>query len=264
MRVVVLVEREVHAVHQLQERLRLRLGGRGGAAVRLGRRIGVRALVVVVPARREVPVRVDAVERGDLPVAVVVAQVLPPQAVRRREREVVPVGVRDQDEPQLARVHEVRELRRRHARHGLAVGPDRGPGAAVVVHEQPQRAAAGLAREPFARVLDGRVEHRRAAAVLDRAGVVRDLHRVDRQPAQRLPDRDQLRDAAVLLRDPLELGLDVRRRVAGGAGDRDVPARVRPPDLPAVGSLGGGDAVAPRPRRSRISVARDAGLAELL
>jgi len=48
----------------------------------------------------EVSVRVDAVDAGDLAVAVVVAQVLPPQAFVV-ERVLVAVRIRDDDEPQL-------------------------------------------------------------------------------------------------------------------------------------------------------------------
>jgi hypothetical protein len=73
--------------------LRLRLGSRGRTAVGLAGRVRGRALVVVAPLVGEVAVEVDAVLGGDLPVAVVVAQVLAPQPVALGEREVVAVRV---------------------------------------------------------------------------------------------------------------------------------------------------------------------------
>ena len=62
--------------------------------------------VVVVPALVIVPVQVDPVADRDLLVAVVVAEVLPPQALDV-ERVLVAVGVGDRHEPELARVEEL-------------------------------------------------------------------------------------------------------------------------------------------------------------
>ena len=215
----------------------LRLGGRRGAAVGLVRGGGGRPLVVVVPAGGEVAVEVHSVARGDAAVAVDVAQVLAPQAVRRGEGVVVAVGVRDQDEPELALAHEAGELAGAHAFDGRAVGPQRGAGLAVVVQEQAQRPPAGLTREPLARMLDRRVEDRRAAAVGHAVGVRGDAHRVDRHPVERVAERDQLGDPVVAPGQPPELGGDVRRRVAGRAGDVDVGPSVRAPDLPTCRGL---------------------------
>ena len=261
--VIVLVVGEVHPVHQRQERLGLRLRGRPRAAVGLGRGVGVRSLVVVVPARREVPVRVHAVDGGDLPVAVVVAQVLPPEPVLRVEGEVVAVGVRDQDEPQLAVLHQLRELLRRDPVNGLSVRPDGRALLAVVVEEEPKRAALGLAGEPLAGVLDGRVEHGRPAAVLPLLRVLRDLHRVDRKAAQRMPDRLELRDPRILRGEVLHLRLDVRGGVPRGARHGDVGTRVRTPDLPAACRLGGRGLERGAPAARADQLGPDAGPAEL-
>ena len=115
-RVVVDVHLEADPVDQLLERLRLRLGAGAGAAVGLAREVARRALVVVVPVRREVAVRVDAVLVGrDLPVVVVVAQVLAPEAVVGRERVVVAVRVGDGEEPQLVGVDDLGDLLLRRA-----------------------------------------------------------------------------------------------------------------------------------------------------
>ncbi len=237
--VVVLVPGEADPPHEAVERLGLGLGGRAGAAVCLRRRDRARALVVVAPVRRVVAVRVDAVDVVDLAVAVVVAQVLAPQAVGRREGVVVAVGVGDHHEPQLAGVDELGDLLGLEAEHGLAVGAERRALLAVVVQEQAHGAAAGLGGEPLARVLGGRVEDRRPRAVTAVAGVLGHLHRVDRHTADGLADDLQLGDVAVLGRELLELGDDVVGRVAGVRRELDVGAQVRAPDLPAGGgSLG--------------------------
>jgi hypothetical protein len=148
-RVVVDEELEADAAREAVEPLRLGLGVRAGAAVGLARRVGRGALVVVAPLVGEVAVQVDAVADRDLPVAVVVAQVLAPQPLPGLEGPVVAVGVRDRHEPQLARVHEP---------------ADRAIGVVAVEHVVHQPAV-HLRRDPLARVLGGEVEHRRLAAV---------------------------------------------------------------------------------------------------
>ena len=232
--VVVLVEREVHAVGQVVDGLRLRLGAGRRAAVGLARGVVARALVVVAPVRVQIAVRVDAVARvADHAVAVVVAQVLAPEAVLRRERVVVAVRVDDEDEPQLARVDELGQLLGGDALDGLAVRTDRGALAAVVVEEQPQLAPVGLAREPLARVLHARVEHRGARAVLVLLRVLGHSHRVDRLLLMGRADLLQVGELGVLLLELLHLRDEVVLRVARVAAQRDVGAQVRPPDLPA-------------------------------
>ena len=201
--------------------------------------LGARALVVVAPAGREVAVEVDAVGRRERPVAVVVAQVLAPEAVLGVEGVVVAVGVGDQDEPQLAGLDERVSSLDETPCDGLVVGADGRALAPVVVQEHAQRAAAGLAGEPFASVLGRRIQDRGPLAVADLRSVLRHLHRVDRDAVQRLADGLQLRDVGVAAREALKLRLQVCGGVAGRAGDRDVGARVRAPDLPPVGCLRG-------------------------
>src|SRR5690606_38246115 len=85
----------------------LRLGSRAGAPIGLAGRVGGRPLVVVAPLVGEVAVEVDAVTGADHAVAVDVAQVLAPQAVRvGGEGVVVAVGVGRQHEPQFGGVHD--------------------------------------------------------------------------------------------------------------------------------------------------------------
>ena len=77
-------ELELEPVDQRLVRLRLGLRRGAGAAVVVGRELRRRALVVVAPVDVVVAVQVDAVVPGDLPVAVVVVEVLPPQPLRGR------------------------------------------------------------------------------------------------------------------------------------------------------------------------------------
>ena len=110
-RVPVDVEGEVEAVVEAHDRLRLRLGGLGGPAVRVARRDARGALLVVLEVLRVVAVRVDAVADLGRSVRVVVAQVLPPEAgVLARERVLVAVRVGDDDEPELVLPQELPDL----------------------------------------------------------------------------------------------------------------------------------------------------------
>ena len=94
--VVVLLEREVDPLPELQHRLGLGLRGRAGAAVGLVVRVVRGALVVTTPVDGVVAVRVDAVARlAEHAVAVVVRHVLAPQAVALGERVLVAVRVGD-------------------------------------------------------------------------------------------------------------------------------------------------------------------------
>ena len=187
-------------------RLRLGLRARARPAVGLVRRVVRRALVVVAPVLREVAVGVDAVAGRDLAVAVVVAQVLAPQAIVV-ERVLVAVGVRHQDEPQLGALQETLDL--------LVVGPP-------AVDEVAQQAPVDLGADPLARVLRRRVEHRRARAVRHLARALRDLQRDQLAtlvgPAEHL-ELDELR---VLAREAVQLVADaaglVPRAPDGEAG----------------------------------------------
>jgi hypothetical protein len=85
----------------------------------------------------EVPVRVDAVADADLPVAVVVAEVLAPQSLAV-ERVLVAVGVRHDDEPELGGLEEAADL--------LVLGP---PSVDDVMEQPP----VDLGADPLARVL---------------------------------------------------------------------------------------------------------------
>jgi hypothetical protein len=70
------------------------------ATVRRGAGQRRRPLVVEAPLVRQVAVEVHAVGIGDLAVAIVVPQVLPPERFRA-EAVVVSVGIRDRNEPQV-------------------------------------------------------------------------------------------------------------------------------------------------------------------
>jgi hypothetical protein len=156
-RVVVDEEHGLHAAHQAIEGSRLGLRVRRRPAVRLVAGIRRAALVVIAPAGREVPVRIDSVDTGlDHAIAVVVSQVLAPETVARRERVVVAVGVRHRDEPQLACVDEVGD----------------GGVRAVAVDEVVHEASTGLRREPLASMLGRHVEDRwsLAGALADAEG----------------------------------------------------------------------------------------------
>jgi hypothetical protein len=126
----------------------------------------------------EVSVRVDAVDAGDLAVAVVVAQVLPPQAFVV-ERVLVAVRIRDDDEPQLGVLEQPLDR--------LVV---RAPSVDEVVQQPP----IDLGADPLAGVLGRAVENRRAAAVGDVAGRLSDLQREQFAPTVGVALRlDQLR-----------------------------------------------------------------------
>jgi hypothetical protein len=102
-------ELERDSVVQAHERLRLRLRTRRGAAVRLARELRGGALLVIAPVLGVVPVWIDAVGVRDLPVRVVVAQVLPPEALDV-ERVLVAIGVVHEDEPELGVPEEAPDL----------------------------------------------------------------------------------------------------------------------------------------------------------
>jgi hypothetical protein len=113
-----------------------------------------------------VAVGVDAVAQHDLAVAVVVPEVLPPQPLVV-ERVLVAVGVGDEDEPQLC-------------------GPQQPAGGSVAVvvgvDHVVEEAPVDLDADPLPGVLGGQVERRRAPAVADPAGVLRDLEGDDLSP----------------------------------------------------------------------------------
>ena len=183
------------------QRARLGLRPRAGAAEGLAARVVRRALVVVAPLRREVAVEVDAVARGDLPVAVVVAQVLAPQALAVLEREVVAVGVGDREEPELVLVDQP---------------PDRRIGV-VAVDEVVHEPADHLGRDPLARVLRAEVQDRGLAAVALVARVAAHLERHDVLAVHRAPDAHELRDPPVRRRRPARTPPSGRpRRCRGG------------------------------------------------
>ena len=197
--VVVDLEREPDPVEQSLHGRRLRLGHRCGAAVGLARPDGRRALLVVAPVVGEVAVEVDAVTGGDLAVAVVVAQVLPPKAFDV-ERVLVAVGVGHRDEPQLGRLQQ--------RAHGRVVGP---PAVDVPVHQPP----VDLGGDPLAGVLRRAVEHSRAAPVGDAVGALGQLDGENVAALDGRADLDQLGDLRVGCRGPDELVLDASGLVPG-------------------------------------------------
>ncbi len=190
-RVIVLLKHGVDLVEQGVHRSGLGFGGGRRAAVGLGRRIGRGAVVVAAPVGGEVAVEVHAVARRDHAVGVVVAQVLAPEAVARRERVLVAVGVVDADEPQLGAVDEARHL-------------EAGTRAlAVVVDEVVQRAPARLAGQPLAGVLHRVVEHGGTPGDVRPRGALGDLQGEDLASAVGRPG-DALRG------DRGEVGEDAR------------------------------------------------------
>ena len=207
------LEREVDPVEQALQRARLGLGIGGRAAVRVARGDRGRALLVVLEVGRVVAVGVDAVADLGHAVAVVVAQVLAPQALGV-ERVLVAVRVRHEHEPQLGVLQQ--------RAHLLVAGV---PAADVGAHQAP----VDLGRDPLARVLRGAVEHRGALAVTHVAGVVGHLEPEDLAALQRPAERDELRDVAVVARDLVQLVADPAVLVP------------RAPDVEAVGGLLGGE-----------------------
>ena len=180
------MEPEVHLAVEAHHRLGLRLGGGGGATVGLVGDDRRRPLVVELPVLGVVAVGVDPVERRDPVVAVVVPQVLPPQAVVV-ERVLVAVGVGDHDEPQLGGLQQVDDL--------LPVLP-------VHLDEPLEQALVDLDADPLARVLQRAVEDRRPAVVGHGVGVGRQLERDD---VAGCVGAVALRIGAVGLADHLEL-----------------------------------------------------------
>ncbi len=196
-RVVVDHQLEAHPPHQPVQGPGLGLGGRLGPAV--GLRVEVRggALLVVVPPGREVAVQIDSIGGGDLAIVVVVAQVLAPEPVSGRKREVVAVGVGDDDEPQLAAVDEPGQRPRTQPPHRSAVGPQRAAAATVVVDEQMCQPPHHLRRDPLASMLGGEVDCRRLGSGSGSARVAGHPQGQDRHTADRGSDHDRLHEAAV-------------------------------------------------------------------
>ncbi len=206
---------ETDALLEGVQRLGFRLGGGGRAAVGLARRVRGRTLVVVAPLVGEVAVEVDAVAGGDLAVAVVVAQVLAPQAVLRAlEGVVVTVRVGGEQEPQLGGVEDLGQPR------VLAI-----PGQ-VVLHQP----AGHLGSDPLPGVLVGRVQHRGLGAVRGLLGVLGELQGQDVAPLDGFADADDLGEVPVVPRsvdhllhqpvgtrvrteDPITLGLELALRL---------------------------------------------------
>ena len=209
----VVVDEELRGgpLEQCDEGLRLGFGRRGRAVVRVARRVGGGALLVVAPARREVAVEVDAVAGRDDAVAIVVAQVLAPQpVVAVREREVVAVRVGDRDEPHLRRVHEGRDVRVR----------------AVAGEDVVEEAADHLGRDPLACALRGDEDGRRTPSVPDRRRILRHPNGDDLLALRRMADDPTLGDRRVrrrlrlhLLVDPSRAAVRTEHAVRGVRGD---------------------------------------------
>src|SRR3954468_18046383 len=191
------LELRLDLLDQALHRLRLGLGRDARAAVGLVRRIGRRALVVEAPMLGEVAVGIDAVAGGDLPVVVVVAQVLAPQALVV-ERVLVAVRVGRDDEPQLGALEHVADL--------LVV-------RAPAVDEVVQKPSVDLEADPLARVLVGRVEDRRPRAVALAAGRLGDLQREQLTPLVGPAEHLELDDLRVLGGDLVQLVADATRLV---------------------------------------------------
>jgi len=256
--VIVLLEFEVDHVPQVQHRLRLGLRGGALAAIGLGRLLRRRPFVVEAPVDREVAVGIDAVARLDPGLAVELPQVLAPQAVAGRERELVAVRVVHAPQAVAGRERELVAVRVVHADEpqlALVHQPGDLPVLAVPAREVLQRALARLAGKPLAGVLQRVVEDRRLA-VVGALGVARHLDRDDVAAQHRLADIDLRRDVGVLrddpvvelrvllvavVRDGVVLAIDlvrgvarVRRRIDGGR------ARAQPKLGQAAADLAGG------------------------
>ncbi|GAA3422727.1 hypothetical protein GCM10018952_76750 [Streptosporangium vulgare] len=207
----------------------LRLGLRLRAPVGLARRVVGGALVVVAPLVVEVTVQVDAVGAGELAVAVVVAEVLAPEAVVPGEGVVVAVGVGDRDEPELDGVDQLGDL---------------GVGA-VTVQIVEQEPAGHLRGDPLTGVLGGHVEHGLARPVPELPRVLRHLDRGERLSLDRGAEVDDLGDVRLGVRRGDDL-------VADASG-----AAVRLEDAVPLGRL-------PARRRGPLDLQAEARLAELL
>lgn len=191
--VVVDAVREADPLLEGVQGLGLGLGARSRTAIGLAGGVGGRALVVVAPLVGEVAVEVDTVAHGDGAVAVVVVEVLAPQAVvGALEGVVVAVGVGRQDEPQLGGVDDLLD-----ALVGLVV-------VDVVVEQPPGH----LRCDPLARVLVGHVEDGGFGAVLGLLRVLGQLEREDVLAVHGLADGDELGEAGVGLGGGEELLLE--------------------------------------------------------
>ena len=196
------------SLQDVLDRHRLGLGRRTRPAVGIARDLRGRSLVVVVPLLVVVAIQVDAIADRDLAVAVVVAKVLAPEPLGV-ERVLIAVRVRHEDEPELARVDEVRHL-------GVL---------AVVVDEVMEETAVDLGRDPLAR-MDGRhVEDVRSCPVCELFGVLGHLEGDDLPPLSRVADHLELHERGILPRELVELVANPSLFVP------------RPPDGEAVGCL---------------------------
>ena len=198
-RVDVRVELRPDSVDESRQRPRLGLRGGGGTAIGLVRRIRGRPLVVVAPVLGVVAVGVHAVGGGYLAVAIVVAQVLAPQALMV-VGVLVAVGVRRDDEPEL---------------RALEQPPDLPIIGAPAVDEVVQQATVHLDRDPLARVLVGRVQHRRPRPVALPAGTLRDLQRDYLATLIRPSDYVEVDYLGVFASHPVQLVSDSPRLVPG-------------------------------------------------
>ena len=123
------------------------------------------------------------------------------------EREVVAVRVLDRQEPQLARLDQLADLR-----------------VVLVLGEPARQAAAHLGRDPLARVVDGGEQDRVARAVRHVARVLGHLEREDRLAERRRADLLELHHVRVVGRDGAHLVGDAARLHVGPV---DVEERVR-------------------------------------
>ena len=219
--VVVDLVGEADASHQAVQRPRLRLGGRGLAAVGLAavRRGG--PLVVVAPAGRPVAVEVDAVGAGDLAVGVVVAQVLAPQPVALGEGVVVAVGVGHRDEPQLGAAEQLAQV----------------TVAGVALDDVAEQAQVHLRGDPLPGVLGRGVEDRGPGAVTHLPRAAGHLDGVERLALEGGAQRDQLGQGGVLASDLAELVADAARLAVGLEDRRLLLLGEQPRDRLAVDPL---------------------------
>ena len=235
-RVVVDVELEVDAVVQTHHRLGLRFRRRRRPAVGLVGGDRRRPFFVELPVLGIVAVGVDSIARRDHVVAVVVAEVLPPQAVVV-ERVLVPVGVGHDHEPDLGGRQQVDDV-------GLAF-----PVHLDQVLEQP---AVDLDADPLQRVLERAVQRRRAGVVGHGVGVGGELEGDDvarrvgavtfRIGAPGLPEHLELQQVGIGGGDLAEVGADAVRAVVG-------TEHLEPGVLLLLGELGRGHTLGVGPER---------------